>query len=243
MPTLVEAFKDLLFPPHCLGCGQRLATSRTPLLCPHCVSGLAFLRSPLCSCCGLPFPSGADHLCGDCLVGHHVFDLARSLLQYRAPVSNLILSLKFTGNLGGLATLRALLEHDGFLATFGEPDLLLPVPLHSGRLRARGFNQALVIARECLPQWRNRIAPDLLLRHRPAMPQALLSGKKRRGNLGNAFSLAQPNSVAGAKILLVDDVYTTGSTVNECSRVLSKAGAERIEVLTVARSLAAGMIR
>ncbi|MCL2789459.1 MAG: ComF family protein [Desulfobulbus sp.] len=240
MPTFVEALEDLLFPPHCLGCGQRLTTSRPPLLCPHCVTELAFLHSPLCSCCGLPFASGTDHLCGDCLAGLHVFDLARSLLQYRPPASDLILSLKFTGSLSGLATLRALLAHDGFLAAFGEPDLLLPIPLHRGRLRARGFNQALVIARECLPQWRGKIEPDLLLRHRPAIPQALLSGKKRRGNLGNAFSLAQRSRVVGAKILLVDDVYTTGTTVNECSRVLRKAGAERIEILTVARSLATG---
>jgi ComF family protein len=240
MPAFVEAFKDLLFPPHCLGCDRRLTTSRPPLLCPHCASRLAFFRSPLCSRCGLPFVSGADHLCGDCLAGRYAFDLARSLLHYRAPVSDMILSLKFTGNLSSLATLRALLERDGFLAAFTEPDLVLPVPLHSGRLRERGFNQALVIARECLPQWRNKTAPGVLLRHRAALAQSLLSGKKRRGNLGNAFSLAQPGSVAGAKILLVDDVYTTGSTVNECSRVLRKAGAERIEVLTVARSLAQG---
>jgi len=243
MPTFAEAVQDLLFPPHCLGCGLRLDISRPPLLCPQCVSGLTFLGSPLCSRCGLPFVSGVDHLCGDCLAGRHLFDLARSLLHYRPPASDLILSLKFTGNLSGLATLRALLARDGFLAAFAEPDLMLPVPLHDGRLRERGFNQALVIARECLPQWRDRVAPTVLLRHRPAIPQALLSGKKRRANLGNTFSLAQPARVAGAKILLVDDVYTTGTTVNECSRVLRKAGAERIEVLTVARSLATGNLQ
>ena len=242
MPTFVEALKDLLFPPHCLGCGLRLATSRPPLLCPHCTTGLSFLRSPLCSCCGLPFASGVDHLCGDCLAGRHAFDLARSLLHHRPPASNLILALKFSGNLNGLVTLRTLFAREGFLTTFSKPDLLLPVPLHSGRLRARGFNQALVIARECLPQWRDRIEPDLLRRRRPATPQSLLSGKERRGNLSNAFSLAHPDRVAGAKILLVDDVYTTGTTVNECSRVLRKAGAERIEVLTVARSLATDVL-
>ncbi|MDR2551177.1 MAG: ComF family protein [Desulfobulbus sp.] len=241
MPTFAEALKDLLFPPHCLGCGLRLTISRAPLLCPQCITGLRFLQSPLCSCCGLPFATGADHLCGDCLAGRHAFDLARSLLQYRSPASDLILALKFTGTLNGLATLRALFAHKGFLASFSQPDLLLPVPLHNGRLRTRGFNQALAIAKECLPQWRDRLAPDLLRRHRLATPQALLSGKKRRANLHNAFSLAHPDRVAGAKILLVDDVYTTGTTVDECSRVLRKAGAERIEVVTVARSLAPGV--
>ncbi|WP_035215424.1 ComF family protein [Desulfobulbus elongatus] len=243
MPTLGGALKDLLFPPHCLGCGHRLAASRPPLLCPCCNASLTFLRSPLCSCCGRPFAAGADHLCGDCLAGHHAFDLARSLLHYRPPVSNLILALKFTGNLNGLATLRALIEREGLLAAFREPDLVLPVPLHRDRLRARGFNQALVLARECLPQWRRKIAIDVLLRHRPALPQSLLSGKERRRNLSKAFSLGQSGDrVAGTKILLIDDVYTTGSTVNECSRVLRRAGAERIEVLTVARSLAPGIL-
>ncbi|MCL1979719.1 MAG: ComF family protein, partial [Proteobacteria bacterium] len=211
MSTLVEALKDLLFPPHCLGCDQRLASSRPPLLCPHCTSELSFLHSPLCSCCGLPFVTGSDHLCGDCLAGRHAFDLARSLLHYRPPASNLILALKFANNLNGLATLRALFASERFLTAFSKPDLLLPVPLHRSRLRARGFNQALVIARGCLPQWRDRIVPDLLRRHRPATPQALLSGEKRRSNLANAFSLAHPTRVAGASILLIDDVYTTGT--------------------------------
>lgn len=89
---------------------------------------------------------------------------------------------------------------------------------------------------------RDRLKPDLLLRRRPATPKALLSGKKRSGNLDGAFSLSYPARVAGAKILLADDVYTTGATVNECSRILRKAGAERIEVLTVARSLATDVL-
>lgn len=240
MATLFDALKDLLFPPHCLGCGQGLASARPPLLCPQCDAGLTVLRSPLCIRCGRPFVSGADHLCGDCLSDRHAFDLARSLLGYRPPASDLILSLKFTGNLGGLATLRALIERERFLAAFCEPDIVLPVPLHVNRLRERGFNQALVVARGCLPAWAKKIVPDLLLRHRKTVPQSLLSGKSRRGNLGNAFSLANPGSVAGAKILLVDDVYTTGSTVNECSKTLRAAGAQRIEVLTVARSPAPG---
>jgi ComF family protein len=237
MPSLFEAMKDLLFPPHCLGCKRRLDSSLPPLFCSDCGAGLTFIHSPCCPCCGIPFISGADHLCGDCLTGQHAFDLARSLLYYRPPASDLIRSLKFSGNLSGIATFRALITHANLLEAFADPDIILPVPLHARRLRERGFNQALVIAKGCLPDWKDKIETGLLLRHRLTTPQSLLSGKERRSNLKNVFYLADPGRVAGAKVLLVDDVYTTGSTVNECSRILRGAGAERIEVITLARSL------
>lgn len=238
MVSLFRAFKDLLFPPHCLGCKRRLDSSRPPLFCSGCTDDLAFIRSPRCLCCGIPFVSGADHLCGTCLTGHQAFDLARALLYYRPPASDLILSLKFSGNLAGIASLQTLITQANLLDAFVEPGIILPVPLHARRLRERGFNQALVIAKGCLPNWKEKIETGLLLRHRPTTPQSFLSGKERRSNLKNVFSLADPNRIAGMRILLVDDVYTTGSTVNECSRVLRKAGAERIEVFTLARSLA-----
>ncbi len=232
------AIHDLLFPPRCLGCALRLGSSRPPLLCPDCAADLVVLGSPLCTCCGVPFPGGADHLCGDCLLGSHGFDLARSLLQYKPPVSDLILSLKFTGNLATIATIRELMARTGIMDHFTEPEIVLPVPLHVDRLRQRGFNQAMVLAKGCLPQWQKRIAPLVLRRHQPTLPQSSLSGKERRTNLIRAFSVAEPAVVRGAVVLLVDDVYTTGSTVNACSKVLRTAGAKRIEVLTVARSFA-----
>lgn len=237
MPSLFEAAQDLLFPPLCLGCQQPLALSRPPLLCTACSGRLDVIRSPLCLCCGAPFPSGADHLCGDCLSGHYAFDLSRSLLSYRPPASDLIGALKFGGNLTGIATWHALIVREGLLEAFVEPDIVVPVPLHAQRLRQRGFNQALVIAKGCLPGWKKKIAAEVLVRHCPTQPQSELGGKERRTNLNNAFSLAEASRVAGATVLLVDDVYTTGSTVNECSKTLRRAGAKRIEILTLARSL------
>jgi ComF family protein len=238
MKSLVAALADLLFPPCCLGCERRLDSSRPPLFCADCAAHLAFIRSPLCYCCGNPFVTGADHLCGDCLAGHQAFDLARSLFHYQPPIAHLIRALKFRGNLAGLVSFRALINQENFSATFTEPDLVLPVPLHNSRLRERSFNQALLIAKNCLPQWQGKIAASLLLRHRPTSPQTSLTGKERRLNLRQAFTLSNPTKITGAKVLLVDDVYTTGSTVNECSRILRKAGAMRIEVFTLARSVA-----
>lgn len=234
---MLSALKDLLFPPRCLGCERSLKSSRPPLLCPTCRGELAWIRSPLCSGCGLPFVAGADHLCGDCLVNHFAFDLARSLWRYQPPVSDLILALKFKGQLTGIATLAGLAAESESLGQLGEPDLVLPVPLWLDRLRGRGFNQALVLAQGCFPAWRDRIRPQVLVRSRPTQPQSSLSGEQRRRNLRRAFSLADPSAVAGRRILLVDDVFTTGSTLNECSRTLRAAGAARIEAFTLARSL------
>lgn len=231
------AINDLLFPPLCLGCKRRLESSRPPLFCSHCAASLVFIRSPLCSRCGIPFVSGDNHLCGDCLTDRHAFDLARSLCLYRPPLSDLILALKFHGHLAGISTFRTLLALSDLHDAFCVPDIILPVPLHDSRLRGRGFNQAHMIATGCFAQWKKNIAPKVLIRHRSTTPQSLLSGKERRQNLYDVFSLIDPSRVSGAKVLLVDDVYTTGSTVNACSKVLRQAGVERIEVFTLARSL------
>ena len=232
------AINDLLFPPLCLGCKRRLDSSQPPLFCLHCAQSLVFIQSPLCSRCGTPFVSGDDHLCGACLTDRHAFDLARSLCLYRPPLSDLILALKFHGHLAGIATFKTLLTRSGLLDAFCVPDFILPVPLHATRLRERGFNQAQTIAVGCFAHWKKSIALNNLIRHRSTTPQSLLSGKERRQNLHDVFSLADPGRVSGARVLLVDDVYTTGSTVNACSKVLRRAGAKRIEVFTLARSIA-----
>ncbi len=180
---------------------------------------------------------GVDHLCGDCLRRRYAFDFARSLFYYQPPVSTLILSLKFGGQLTGLSTLGELTARSNILGLFEEPDLVLPVPLHRTRLRERGFNQAVVIAKGCFPQWKYKIETSLMHRRRATVPQSLLTGKERRSNLKNIFHLTDASGVAGKRVLLVDDVFTTGSTVDECSRILRSAGAARIEVFTLARSL------
>ena len=111
-------------------------------------------------------------------------------------------------------------------------DLLLPVPLHPRRLKARGFNQALLLA-QGFPDRPTGL--EVLKRLRHTVPQVGLNPKERRDNVKGAFGVSQPAAVKGRKILLIDDLYTTGSTVRECARVLRRAGAARVEVLTVAR--------
>nr|WP_275888476.1 ComF family protein [Desulfobulbus alkaliphilus] len=227
-----------MFPPTCLGCTRRLATSRPPFFCADCLAEVVYLGSPCCACCGIPFPTGVDHLCGDCLVHPPAFDVARSVLLYQPPVATVLRTLKFGGQLTGLTTLGALASQSPFMHHFTPPDYIVPVPLHLSRLRQRGFNQARSIAAACFPHWQDRIKINLLLRNRPTVPQTDLSGEERRKNLKNAFIPVEDIRFAKKRILLVDDIFTTGSTVSECSLALRRAGVARIEVFTLARSLA-----
>lgn len=235
--SLVDGIKDLLFPARCQGCAIQLDHSRRPLLCSSCLALLSPVTSPLCPCCGIPFPSGQDHLCGDCLQGRFAFDRARSIFLYREPIRSLLVRFKFGGKLSRLDTLTALATQAGTATLFAEPDLILPVPLHIERLRSRGFNQSLLIARSCFPHWQKKIRTDLLIRHQPTTPQTSLSGRARRNNLKGAFSVCRPKHFIGRHVLLVDDVFTTGATLHECARVLRRAGAGEIEAFTPARAL------
>jgi ComF family protein len=234
---LFNSFQELVFPSFCLECEQRLPCRELPLLCNDCLSTIKYINSPKCTCCGTPFQTGQDHLCSQCMKKSFAFDFARSALYYREPITKLISALKFNGTLSGLATLAQLARSSRHIADLSQPDLILPVPLHIQRLRERKFNQALVISHACFPADKYKINGNILLRHKATSPQTALSGTERRKNLTGAFSLRSPEQIRDKTIVLVDDVFTTGSTVNECAKVLKKAGAKRIEVFTLARAL------
>lgn len=242
---LIQALQELLFPARCLGCEEQLAFSRPPLLCPNCLENVAAICPPFCIRCGIPLFVGDNHLCLTCLdrLDTACITKARSGFLYQEPISTLVRQLKFSGNLISLATLTNLTRQTSSLMDLNEPDLILPVPLHIQRLRQRGFNQSQLLAQACFPQWREKIRFDLLQRQRATIPQTRLNGKARRTNLHQAFCMKTPQSldvVKGKNILLVDDVFTTGSTLYECAKVLIKAGAGEIDAFTVARSGAAG---
>jgi len=231
------ALKNLFFPARCLACDRQLGRSRRPQICDDCRPLFSPVVSPLCPGCGKPYPAGEDHFCEDCLLGHFAFDRARAIFIYREPVKSLLLSLKFGGKMTGLATLGTLATQAGLATLFAEPDLVLPVPLHIQRLRSRGFNQSLLLARTCFTGWKNKISPDLLLRLQATRPQTSLSGKARRTNLRGAFAVSRPQEIMGKRILLVDDIFTTGSTLHECAKILRQTGALQIEAFTLARTL------
>jgi ComF family protein len=236
MRSYLSACRELVFPSSCLACKRRLTLDRLPLFCDDCLTRIPFIRSPRCPCCGLPLAGGEDHTCGICLTKPYSFSLARAAVLYQPPFAPLISALKFTGQMTALASLGRLAVASPGFRELSDPDLILPVPLHAQRLRQRGFNQSLLLARCCFPGSRRIIDPAVLIKIRPTVPQTQLSGTERRRNISGSFSVKQPHKVKNKKILLVDDVFTTGSTVNECAGTLRRAGAERVEIFTLART-------
>lgn len=156
------------------------------------------------------------------------------MFLYEDPVKEVIHRFKYQGNTACLPSFGRMARNMPELAAMADADWIVPVPLHPKRLRERGFNQALLLARAFFPKDR-RIAHDLLVRTRLTEPQTNFNGNARRRNLKNAFGVVSPHHLHGKKILLIDDVFTTGTTVNECARVLKKNGAAEVMVLTLAR--------
>lgn len=235
--SLCLSCRELLYPSSCLACEKRLPFSRLPLFCDDCLNSVPFIQHPCCTVCGLPFDSGGDHVCGTCLTDPPAYRLARSALLYGPPVSPLISELKFRGRLTGLATLAALAIRSPGFAELTPPDTIIPMPLHPKRLRRRGFNQALLIARACFNKDRHKIETGTLIRNRDTPPQTELNRNARKKNIFGAFTVIQSQNVAKRRILLIDDVLTTGSTAHESARLLYRAGAARVEIFTLARAV------
>lgn len=233
---IVTAGLDLIFPPSCNHCDERTGGGEN-LLCEECCSQLKRIRRPYCSCCGRVFPgTGDNHLCGDCLTPSWAFDTARSIFAFEDVIAGLVHTLKYAGDMSALDTIKWISGRSTVLQDFEIPDIILPVPLHKKRLRKRGFNQALLLALEIFSNDRKKIVVNLLKRQADTASQTSLSGIERRKNLRNAFRVDNPSKVVGLNALIVDDVFTTGSTVNECAIVLKAAGAKRVDVLTLCRA-------
>ena len=164
------------------------------------------------------------------------FDKARSLFSYEDVIAGMIRNLKYSGVMTGLNTFRWLSKQSTVLDDLTSPDIILPIPLHIIRLRQRGFNQALLIAKSLFSDDWKKIRPNLLIRQANTPSQTGLNGKERRVNLKDAFIVKSPSEITGRNILILDDVFTTGSTVNECAKVLKASGCKRIEVLTICRA-------
>jgi len=217
-------------------------------LCRNCLEGLAAVESPLCSCCGLPFESrhGLDHRCGDCSTSPKKFRIARAPLVYEQIFTEVIHSYKYKGKIQLARPLGELL-----LTAFrlfwdtDSIDVVVPVPLHLKRLRKRGFNQVYLLIRN----WQTiaeqvpldlsnlQIERDIIARNIPTVPQTGLGRRQRAANIKDAFELVDEAKIIDKRILLVDDVYTTGATVDECARLLLSHGAAHVDVLSLARAV------
>ena len=231
---LARAALDAVLPPRCLACGEIVAEPGA--LCGDCWSDLTFLGEPACLQCGYPFELdfGEPVRCGACLARPPAYDRARAAFAYEDPVRAMLISLKHadrTDLVPGLAR---------WLARAAEPllaeaDCVAPVPLHAKRLRRRRFNQAAMLAKHLSDAAGIAFEPMLLNRRRDTASQGHLSPTARRRNVEHAFRAPGPARIEGRRILLVDDVLTTGATLEACARTLKRAGARGVDAVTVAR--------
>ncbi|HEX9022730.1 MAG TPA: ComF family protein [Geobacteraceae bacterium] len=237
---MLKAFLDIIFPPRCHACKAFIPDAGPLHLCAACLESCELIGSPLCKRCGAPFltSGGDDHLCGDCITEPPSFASARAAALYTGQVKELIHRFKYNRRVQLCRPLGLLAA--GQLRSFAEAaaaDLLIPVPLHEKRLRHREFNQALLLAEILGRQWRLPVSRRNLRRVRWTEPQINLSATERIANVRGAFGVAEPAPFRDKRIILVDDVYTTGSTVAECARVLLRAKVAEVQVVTIARAV------
>jgi ComF family protein len=239
---ILDDFLNLIFPDVCFLCATPVSRSRDCGICSLCWEKTLALQiyPPFCPSCGLPLPnfeSGSIHLCGGCLQQLPPYSGARSFGHYSAEVRQIIHGLKFDGrrNLAGLlAPLLAGVFFDAWDKS--DFDYITAVPLHPRRRRERGFNQSELLAQELA---RCIAIPYLqvLKRVRHTFPQVGLTDSQRRDNIRHAFQCNNHQQIARGRILLIDDVMTTGATVSGAAQTLIKAGARSVSVLTVARAV------
>ena len=242
MNAWATAALDLLYPALCPVCDHVLDAGRRAPLCRECWAAIERIGPPCCVSCGLPLPSFepppdvASLRCHACRVDPPPFDYAGTAGAYAGVLREALHALKFRGKRALARPLASLMFEQCGALLGPDVDALVPVPLARERERERGFNQATLLAGHLAAASGLTVEPRWLSRRRSTRPQTELTAGARRGNVARAFS-ASPR-VAGAHVVLVDDIVTTGATVAECARTLREAGARTVGVLAVARVLA-----
>jgi len=240
MPRWLQVLLDGVFPQHCEACERPLPLGHGSCLCAACRAAMAAPAPPLCRSCGVPLRLiGPSDPCPSCVHHPPAFAAARAAALYLPSASGLnplaaaVQGLKYRRRRKLADALGALLAER---YPFAPDALLVPVPLHRTRLGARGFNQALLLARALGRRRGLPVAPRLLVRTRATEAQARLPAAERRRNLDGAFTVRTQRLRLTRPIVLVDDVLTTGATADACARALLAAGAGRVDVYTVGRA-------
>jgi ComF family protein len=240
---ILDSLLNLIYPEACFICSVPVARRRDCGICTRCWDKAIALKiqPPLCPSCGLPVPSfdrESSWLCGRCILNPPPFAGARSYGYYTAELAKLVRGLKFNGR-RNLTGLLAPLLAEAFFAGWNrdDVDLIVPVPLHSKRRHERGFNQAGLLAHSLAHQIALPFNDRALIRIRPTLPQVGLTDSERMDNVRKAFRCEDLPQITGRRILLIDDVMTTGATAASAARTLMDKGALRVSVLTIARAV------
>ncbi len=231
--TTTRKAMNFLFPPMCPYCAQRLELPHR--ICPKCFAKIRFIDNPKCDCCGRPFDFKVygETLCGKCLTTRNAYDKVRAAFLYDQFSRIPILTFKNADR----TELAKTLTHFLFTAgqeLFPQTDVIVAVPIHRYRLFKRTYNQSAVLARLLSARIKKPFLAGVLYRIRPTKSQGHLSPTKRKRNVANAFRVKSNKHLKGRSVLLIDDVFTTGATANECAKALKRAGAKNVFVLTIA---------
>lgn len=229
---------DVAFPSACVSCGRGTEGSAYASVCGSCAGKIPLIRAPKCLTCGFPFFGDTDSRphCMHCEHLRPEFGQGWTVSLFRGPVRAILHALKYDHGHGmwALREVRTLLKQAEDLAEFLDGSILVPVPLSSSRLRERGYNQAELIAREVASVFPGTRVSPLLRRHVDTASQTQFNRQERIRNLRNAFSLSRKRAIdPDQRYIVVDDVFTTGSTLNACASALRKAGARQVDVFAI----------
>lgn len=229
----------LVYPAFCELCGVFLERPGEKVICRDCLDKLRPNLAPHCPVCGRFFEgAGASHICGHCLAAAPPFTRHRSFTRYEGPAKEVVQLFKYRGdevlghNLAGLIADALGGEDDLWQGV----DAVVAVPLHPRKIKKRGYNQAAVLARRLAALKGLRFVDGRLIKARNNPAQTSLDASGRRANVAGAYCVRKPGPLNGRVVLLVDDVFTTGATIGECSRVLLKAGAREVRAITFAQA-------
>lgn len=234
---MIKSLLNLLFPAKCLIC---INNKEQNDICSECWSKLTFITNPYCSICSYPFlyEDEKEAICGNCVISSPLYDRSISSLKYDVYSKKLIHRFKYNDQLHVLDYLVNLMINMG-RELIEQADIIIPVPMHKNKLLKRGYNQAALLAMRIASKKKLEYIPQLMIKTKNTTSQAQLNQKQRLKNVKNSIELnpKYKEKIKGRKILLIDDVITTGATINESCKVLRKEDPDKIFVLTLAKKI------
>lgn len=236
--SFLQDILNVILPPRCAVCGEVLSIDKG--ICDKCIEDIDFLSDSICYRCGQPHSSFIDKkghkICGNCLAHpRRLFRFSRSACSYDSIAQKLILNLKFHDRTDLASVLAKMMYVAGKDIFASGVDVIIPVPLHYTRILKRKYNQSALLAKELSRLTGIKVCYNTLIKCKMTRPQVECSGFERLNNVKGAFLLKNSEKIKGKRVLLVDDVLTTGSTIKECALTIRKAHPKSIDNLTIAR--------